>query len=163
MKFLLDMNLSPRWEVFLADMGYTVKHWSDVGPHDAPDRDTLDFAHMHGWVVITHDLDLGYLLAIGGRTLPSVIQLRTQAMLPGDVGSILHKAIQASSSYIAAGALITVTPATHRVSILPIRQIGLRASENPKVGGSTPPQATQGPITPSHSCSHGWPRLQTAT
>ena len=36
MRFLVDMNLSPRWVDFLAAAGHEAAHWSDVGAPDAP-------------------------------------------------------------------------------------------------------------------------------
>jgi predicted nuclease of predicted toxin-antitoxin system len=31
MRFLVDMNLSPRWVDLLAAAGYEAAHWNDVG------------------------------------------------------------------------------------------------------------------------------------
>ena len=121
MKFLIDMNLSPRWREYLSDAGLDVEHWSAIGAPDASDVDILDFASRDGWVFVTHDLDFGSLLALRGLELPSVIQIRAQATLPQDVGKQVLDAISASASYIHRGALITVTPADHRLSILPLR------------------------------------------
>jgi predicted nuclease of predicted toxin-antitoxin system len=98
-----------------------VEHWSTIGAPDASDVDILDLASRDGWVIITQDLDFGTLLALRGLDLPSVIQVRAQATLPGDVGKRILDAISASERYIRRGALITVTPADHRVSILPLR------------------------------------------
>jgi predicted nuclease of predicted toxin-antitoxin system len=121
MKFLIDMNLSPQWREFLSSAGLDVEHWSTIGAPDASDVDILDLASRDGWVIITQDLDFGTLLALRGLDLPSVIQVRAQATLPGDVGKRILDAISASERYIRRGALITVTPADHRVSILPLR------------------------------------------
>ena len=121
MKFLIDMSLSPRWREFLSDAGLIVEHWSTIGAPNASDVDILDFASRDGWVISTQDLDFGTLLALRGLDLPSVIQVRAQATLPQDVGKQILDAISASENYIHRGALITVTPADHRVSILPLR------------------------------------------
>lgn len=121
MKFLIDMNLSPRWREYLSDAGLDVEHWSTIGAPDASDVDILDFASRDGWVIVTHDLDFGSLLALRGLELPSVIQIRAQATLPQDVGKQILDAISVSTSYIHRGALITVTPADDRISILPLR------------------------------------------
>ncbi|MFM7146760.1 MAG: DUF5615 family PIN-like protein [Actinomycetales bacterium] len=122
MKFLIDMNLSPRWREFLSNAGLSVEHWSRIGAPDADDIQILDRAHQEGWVIITHDLDFGALLALRGLMLPSVIQVRAQATLPSDIGKQILDAISACEAYLRRGALVTVTPADHRVSILPLRQ-----------------------------------------
>ncbi|MFM9135588.1 MAG: DUF5615 family PIN-like protein [bacterium] len=108
-------------EGVLSDAGLDVEQWSASGSPDASDVNILDFASRGGWVISTQDLDFGSLLALRGLGLPSVIQIRAQAMRPQDVGKQVLDAISASENYIHRGALITVTPADHRVSILPLR------------------------------------------
>ena len=65
MRFLVDMNLSPRWVDFLAAAGHEAVHWIDVGEPNAPDRVILEHAHRSGQVILTQDLDFGTLLAVG--------------------------------------------------------------------------------------------------
>jgi predicted nuclease of predicted toxin-antitoxin system len=121
MRILLDMNLTPLWCDVLTRAGYEVKHWTHVGRPDAPDLEILDFARAGNWVVITQDLDFGSLLALRGDDLPSVIQIRAHATLPSDIEQRLLDAIEATSSYVAVGALVTLTPSDLRVTVLPIR------------------------------------------
>ena len=85
MRFLVDMNLSPRWVGFLVAAGHDAVHWVEVGEPNAPDRLILAHAHHNRQVILTQDLDFGTLLAVGGLATPSVIQFRAQAVLPGDV------------------------------------------------------------------------------
>jgi predicted nuclease of predicted toxin-antitoxin system len=59
MKFLLDMNLPPRWVQFLSDHGFKCVHWSNVGEYTAKDSVIIDYAREHGYTVFTHDLDFG--------------------------------------------------------------------------------------------------------
>jgi predicted nuclease of predicted toxin-antitoxin system len=42
MRFLVDMNLSPRWVDLLAAAGHEAVHWIDVDELNAPDRVILD-------------------------------------------------------------------------------------------------------------------------
>ncbi len=58
MKLLLDMNLSPSWVDFLENAGFQSVHWSNIGSHDAPDKEIMTWAKANGYVVFTHDLDL---------------------------------------------------------------------------------------------------------
>jgi predicted nuclease of predicted toxin-antitoxin system len=124
MRFLVDMNLSPRWVDFLTAAGHEAVHWVDVGEPNAPDRVILDHAHGNRQVILTQDLDFGTLLAVGGLSTPSVIQFRAQAVLPSDVGEQLLAAIEVSSAHLETGALVTVDPVGHRVTVLPISMGG---------------------------------------
>jgi predicted nuclease of predicted toxin-antitoxin system len=76
MKFLIDMNLSPLWVSFLAEKGFESVHWSTVGHPGAADSEIFDFAAANDWIVFTHDLDFGMLLAALGTSTPSVIQFK---------------------------------------------------------------------------------------
>jgi predicted nuclease of predicted toxin-antitoxin system len=72
MKFLIDMNLSPLWVSFLAENGFTAIHWSTAGQPWAADSEIFDFAAANNWIVFTHDLDFGMLLAALRTRRPSV-------------------------------------------------------------------------------------------
>jgi predicted nuclease of predicted toxin-antitoxin system len=120
MRFLVDMNLSPRWVDFLAAAGHDAVHWSDVGEFNASDREILEQAHRNGQVILTQDLDFGTLLAVGGLATPSVIQFRAQAVLPSDVGQQLLAAVEVARIHLETGALVTVDPVGHRATVLPI-------------------------------------------
>lgn len=120
MRFLIDMNLSPLWVPFIEAAGHEAQHWRDMGPPDAPDQELLCYAEHRGLVLVTQDLDFGRLLAMGGATTPSVIQFRAQDVLPGDVGPAFLAAIEAAHDQIAAGALVTIDPTNHRLTLLPI-------------------------------------------
>ncbi len=75
MKILVDMNLSPFWVPFLARHGFEAWHWSTVGRPSAPDAEILAFARINNFVILTHDLDFGMLLAAQPTRGPSVIQV----------------------------------------------------------------------------------------
>jgi predicted nuclease of predicted toxin-antitoxin system len=92
MKLLIDMNLSPLWTPFLAGEGVETIHWSTVGQPGATDSEILDFAAANGWIVFTHDLDFGTLLATLRTNKPTVIQVRSQDVLPAAIGSIVWSA-----------------------------------------------------------------------
>lgn len=66
MKVLLDMNLSPAWAPVLNRAGFQCTHWRCVGKVDAPDTVVMSWARDHGYVVFTHDMDFGTLLAATG-------------------------------------------------------------------------------------------------
>ena len=68
MKLLVDMSLSPTWVPFLRDHDIQSMHWADVGDPRAPDPVVMAWGRTEGYVVFTHDLDFGALLAGTGPT-----------------------------------------------------------------------------------------------
>ena len=120
MKLLLDMNLPPRWVKFLSGQGIESVHWSDVGEYTAKDSHILAYAQEHGYVVFTHDLDFGALLAARRTGGPSVIQVRTQMVVPEAIGDLVLKAIRQFARELEQGALITIDSYRSRARILPL-------------------------------------------
>jgi predicted nuclease of predicted toxin-antitoxin system len=120
MKILIDMNLSPLWVQFLVAHGLEAVHWSAIGEAPAPDWRIFDYAASNGFVIFTHDLDFGMLPAGRKSRGPSVIQVRTQDVLPSAIGAIVLRAIKAARDHLEAGAIVTVDPAQHRIRLLPI-------------------------------------------
>src|SRR5208282_2021541 len=86
-KILIDMNLSPSWILVFREQNWEAHHWSSVGNPAATDSEILDWAKKNGYVVFTHDLDFGALLASRPHPAPSVIQLRGQETSPTKMGS----------------------------------------------------------------------------
>ncbi len=121
MKILIDMNLPPSWVQFLVAVGYDAIHWSTVGSPRDPDTTILQFARDQGQVVFTHDLDFGALLAKTNGTGPSVLQVRTQDVLPDAIGGLVLRVIADHSAALAQGALVSIDEASARVRILPIK------------------------------------------
>lgn len=120
MKLLVDMNLSPLWIPFLKQNGFEAIHWSEVGASTAPDTQIMEHARAGGYVILTHDLDFGKLLALQGRGGPSVAQIRTQDVLPNAVGRIVVSALRAAQPHLESGALVTIDPVHHRIRLLPV-------------------------------------------
>jgi predicted nuclease of predicted toxin-antitoxin system len=67
MKILIDMNLLPEWVVTLERHGHRAVHWSMVGDARATDRTIMGWAAERGYLVFTHDLDFGTLLAANAQ------------------------------------------------------------------------------------------------
>jgi predicted nuclease of predicted toxin-antitoxin system len=121
LKFLIDMNLSPLWvEAFKAE-GFEATHWSRVGDPGALDREVLEWARRERHVVFTHDLDFSRLLALTQAKGPSVLQLRSQSVLPEKAGPLLFAALRQHGELLEQGALVVIDAATSRARILPIR------------------------------------------
>lgn len=120
MKVLIDMNLSPSWVSALKDEGIDAIHWSQVGRMNAPDKEIFDWAIKNNFVVFTHDLDFGKLLATNKTVCPSVIQVRTQDVTPEALANTFISVLSKFSNYIEKGALITIDDTKARVRLLPI-------------------------------------------
>jgi predicted nuclease of predicted toxin-antitoxin system len=121
MKILIDMNLSPTWVPFLAEHGIEAVHWSNVGAPTSSDAELLAYAAARGFVVFTHDLDFGMLLAMRKQSGPSVIQIRTQDVLPETLGPVLLRILETCREQLESGAIVTVDPGQNRIRMLPIR------------------------------------------
>jgi predicted nuclease of predicted toxin-antitoxin system len=120
MKFLIDMNLSPLWVNFPAEHGFEATHWSKVGHAGAADTEIFDFAAAGNWIVFAHDLDFGNLLAALRTSKPSVLQVRTQDVLPSAMGDMVLRAIRRAEPQLTAGAIVTVDSLRHRIRLLPL-------------------------------------------
>ncbi len=120
MKILIDMNLSPSWVSVLEDAGHEAVHWSHVGLMNAPDKEIMDYAAKQGYVVFTHDLDFGAILATTQADGPSVVQLRIQNIHPDNLGTLAVSVFSTFEKHLESGALISVDESQQRVRILPI-------------------------------------------
>jgi predicted nuclease of predicted toxin-antitoxin system len=86
-----------------------------------PDKEIFDWARMNDYVVFTHDLDFGVLLAINKTNCPSVIQIRAQDVTPKNLFDVIYSTLIKYKDYINQGALITIDERRARIRILPIR------------------------------------------
>lgn len=120
MKILLDMNLSPSWVEALAESRIEAIHWSTIGPADARDRVIFDWARQNDFVILTHDLDFGTILALTRASGPSVIQVRTQDIMPASLGAKVVSVIDRHRDVLSKGALIVIDESRARVRILPL-------------------------------------------
>ncbi len=122
MKILIDMNLSPKWVDIFGAEGWEAVHWSKIGEFDAEDHVIMKWALDHGFLVFTHDLDFGSILAATSAAAPSVIQVRTQNVMPESIGVIVVDAIKKFSGILSGGALISIDHNKARARLLPLRR-----------------------------------------
>lgn len=115
------MNLSPRWVGLLAGAGIEAAHWSTLGPNNAPDSQIMAFAAANDYVVLTHDLDFGAMLAVTHGGKPSVVQIRAEDVSPDVIGPRITAALQQMASELETGALLTVDASRTRLNLLPLR------------------------------------------
>lgn len=120
MRFLIDMNLSPRWVQTLAAAGIEAIHWTDVGDRTAPDVEIMRFARDQGDVVLTHDLDFGAILAATQGAKPSVVQIRADDVSPEAIAAPVIAALTQMQAELTEGALLTIEPGRTRMRLLPL-------------------------------------------
>lgn len=121
MRILIDMNLSPLWKEVFQREGYDSLHWMEVGAQNASDSTILHWAKHHDWIVFTHDLDFGAILAATGFSGPSVIQLRSEDTRPDTMGGIVISCMKICHSDLKRGSLLTIHPERMKVTTLPLR------------------------------------------
>lgn len=120
LSFVIDMNLSPRWCGFLESHEFGAVHWSEIGDPQADDTEILNWARERDHVVFTNDLDFGRLLALTRGKGPSVIQTRTEDLLPDAIGPLVLRALQQHLEALAEGALVVIELDSLRVRLLPL-------------------------------------------
>lgn len=122
MKVLIDMNLSPDWTAVLEAENIEAVHWSSVGKITAPDEEIMQYAREKDFVVFTHDLDFGAMLALTQASSPSVLQVRAQDILPKSIGQIVITILRKYKDELEQGALIVFDKSKERVRILPLEK-----------------------------------------
>lgn len=91
-----------------------------VGDPGASDQDIMNWAIAHQYVVFTHDLDFGTMLALSHESGPSVLQVRAEDILPGDLEASVVAALIQHETDLSSGALVVVDESRSRVRVLPI-------------------------------------------
>jgi predicted nuclease of predicted toxin-antitoxin system len=121
MRFLLDMNLSPRWVDHLAGAGIEAVHGSALGLATATDEAIMAFAVANDYVVITHDLDFSAILAASRGSKPSVVQVRGDDLRPERIGELVAAALRQAAQELERGALLVVDVQRVRLRLLPLK------------------------------------------
>ena len=80
----------------------------------------LEYARYNGYVVFTHDLDFGTILAATKADCPSVIQVRAQDVTPEHLGLLALSALRQFEKHLKDGAIVTVDQKKLRARILPL-------------------------------------------
>lgn len=82
----------------------------------------MDYARTNGYIVFTHDLDFGTMLALTQAESPSVVQVRTQNILPSHLAVLVISVLQSNQESLEQGALIVVDEGKAWVRILPLQR-----------------------------------------
>ena len=120
MKFLIDVNLSPRWVNLLEAVGFEAVRWTEVGAANASDSEIMRYAASEGYVVMTHDQDFSTLLALSRAGEPSVVLLRLSSLRVEKVGDRVLRALGAVLVDLEKGAIVVIEDKRVRVRDLPM-------------------------------------------
>ena len=120
MRLIVDVCLSADWVPFLRGHGTEAVHWSELGAQNADDTVIFGHAARHGFIIFTHDLDSGALLALAGANGPSVIQARVQDTSVETLGHRMVEALRCCQTQLEQGAIATLLADRTKVRILPI-------------------------------------------
>lgn len=122
MKCLADMGISPRSVAFLRNSGVDAVHVHELGLDRLPDARIVEKARSGGYVLLTHDLDFGELLALSGADLPRVVIFQLQSMRPSNVNRYLQILMAEHEAALNEGAILSVSDSHIRVRRLPIER-----------------------------------------
>jgi predicted nuclease of predicted toxin-antitoxin system len=103
----------------LSERGWNAIHWINVGQHDAPDTQIMQYAKEHDYTVFTDDLDFASTLWNTKQTKPSVIQIRGQDVRPEARIDQVELALSRTTKELELGALVTINPHNIRLRTLP--------------------------------------------
>jgi predicted nuclease of predicted toxin-antitoxin system len=116
-----------RYESLAAQDRLSDRAWDGSGPLDGGgigygslDTEIMTYARVHSYVILTHDLDFGAILAATQGAKPSVIQIRAELVGPDAIGTEILAVLEQLRLELEAGALVTVDPKRTRVRVLPL-------------------------------------------
>ena len=93
-----------------------------MGEPGATDDTLVAWARERQYTLFSHDLDFSRILALSNANGPSVIQVRSQDVLPDSLGRFVLATLQQFSLQLEEGALLVLEEKRARVRILPLRK-----------------------------------------
>lgn len=120
MRFLADMGISQHTISWLRQQGFDTVHLREERLQRLPDNEVLAKAARENRILLTMDLDFGYLVAISEQILPAVIIFRLSDERSEIVNSRLSEVLVKCAGDIQSGVIISVSDRTIRIRRLPI-------------------------------------------
>jgi predicted nuclease of predicted toxin-antitoxin system len=77
------------------------------------------YAAANDYIILTHDLGFGAILAATNGNRPSVVQFRAGDLSPDTIGGHLN-ALRLTEADLEQGALLTTEPGRARIRLLPL-------------------------------------------
>ena len=123
MKFLLDMGLARSKAEFLHTQGHEAVHLREQGLQRLEDTQIVQKALAEDRVILTHDLDLGQIVALSRGHFPSIITFRLDDMQPVQVHHYLTEVLTHFAEKLETGALVSINEQAIRARLLPIKPL----------------------------------------
>lgn len=123
-RFVVDMNLSPKWARALRLQGWDAVHWSEVGNQDDEDEHIAKWAADNAAVVLTQDRDFAEILALTNADAPSTVLLRTRAVRVEQLAARLMPLLREAEDALNDGALLVLRAGSERLRLLPLNRRG---------------------------------------
>ena len=114
------MGISPESVRYLRDRGFDAVHLHELGLDRLSDADVVDKAQREDYVILTHDLGFGELLALSGASLPTVVIFRLRSMRPSNLNRYLEILVNEHGRALTEGAILSVGEQRIRVRKLPV-------------------------------------------
>ena len=116
-RFLLDENLSPETAKYLQTLGYEAITVAHLHLESADDETIVEYARANEYMLVTLDLDFGYLFRILSPHQVGIVILRLENQTVESVNSALRRLldIRALDDAENQKALIVVDEATIRI------------------------------------------------
>ena len=106
----------------LGAAGHDVVHVRDVGLAGASDAEPLEYAVVHGRLIISGDTDFGELLAKTNASTPSLILLRRQqSRRAAEIAALVLANLEVIAEDLEAGAIVVFDEDRLRIRRLPLR------------------------------------------
>lgn len=121
MRIIADLHIAPRTVDHLRAAGHDVIRVCDALPITAPDTAIVEFAAENDRVILTQDLDFSAIIALSGKSVPSLISLRLSSSKIERVNQILEKIIPNLSGEMGRGIIVSVTDRGVRTRFLPVK------------------------------------------
>lgn len=119
-RFLADMNISPKTVEALRQKGRDIIRVSNLLPTNAQDQEILELARNEERVVISQDLDFSTLVALSGYNRPSLITIRMSVSDPETITRRIIEVLPGIEKALQEGCAVTIEDVALRLRRLPI-------------------------------------------
>lgn len=120
LEFLANMNISPLTVEKLRQHGWNIARIPEIMDGNSKDKEVLAYARDNNKILITQDLDFSMLLAVGGYSKPSVINLRLEKAHPEYVTARIMEVVPALAKELEEGVVVSVDETSARYRNLPL-------------------------------------------
>lgn len=121
MRLIADLHISPDTVKFLCSLGHDVVRVGEVLAPTSIDTSIVEFAAAEGRSILTQDLDFSAIIALSGRSSPSVLSLRLSCSRIERVNEVLARTLPLVEALLQRGAIISVEDDRVRSRSLPVQ------------------------------------------